>query len=139
MTLGIAESCTGGLVSHRLTNIPGSSHFLKVGIIAYSNEAKKRLLGVKAHLLRNFGAVSAEVAQAMAKGIQNKFKCDFGIGITGIAGPTGATQTKPVGLVYIAASCGTKTIIKKFLLKGNRLSVKSQAATNALKLLLKLL
>ena len=139
MTLSTAESCSGGLLAHRLTNIPGSSNFFKMGVITYANDAKQKLLRVPARFLKNYGAVSAEVALAMAEGVRRILKTDFGVAITGIAGPTGATKNKPVGLVFIAVSAKQRCLCKKFLLKGKRIKIKSSAITRALRLLLTLL
>ena len=138
-TLSVAESCTGGLLCDRLTNIPGSSHFFKCGIIAYSNESKKEFLHVPSQFLMKYGAVSPEVVRRMADSVRKIFKTDFGIGITGIAGPTGKTPQKPVGLTFIAISAKEKNICKKFIFKGNRLAIKSQAVNEALKTLLNLI
>lgn len=134
-TLAIAESCTGGLVVNRLTNISGSSQFLKLGIIAYSNAAKIKLLGVPKAVIRRYGAVSEQTALAMAKAVQRILKTDFGVGITGIAGPTGATRAKPVGMTYIAIHTGLETLCLQYLFEGNRAGIKSRAATQALRLL----
>lgn len=138
-TLAVAESCTGGLASHRLTNIPGSSGFFKLGICAYANEAKNKLLGISSRTLLKYGAVSRQVAQCMARGVRKKAKTDYGIGITGIAGPTGATKNKPIGLTYIAVSYKNKVIYRKYIFKGTRKKIKSQAASGALTLLSRLL
>lgn len=134
-TLAIAESCTGGLLSNRFTNIPGSSNFLKLGIIAYSNEAKITLLKIPEILIQKNGAVSQQVAIAMAQNVRKILNTDFGIGITGIAGPTGGTKKKPLGLTYIAVNTELETLCLKCLFPGNRTSVKSQAATQTLRLL----
>ena len=134
-TLAIAESCTGGLLSHRLTNIPGSSKFLMVTVVTYSNAAKTKFLKVPSAVLKKHGAVSRQVSELMARGIRQHFKTDFGIGITGIAGPDGGSTAKPVGLTFIALSTPTKVISKECRFKGNRLSNKRQATTQALKLL----
>ena len=134
-TLAIAESCTGGLLSHRLTNIPGSSNFLKFGLVAYSNDIKTGLLKVSPLLIKRHGAVSQPVAMAMAKGVRRLQKTDFGVGITGIAGPTGATKKKPVGLIYISISNNKETLCLEYRFRGNRTSIKSQATTQALRLL----
>lgn len=136
-TLAVAESCSGGLLTHRLTNIPGSSQFLKVGIMAYSNEAKIKLLKVSPSLIKKYGAVSPETACAMAQGVRLSFKTDFGVSITGIAGPTGGTKTKPIGLTYISMSSKEKLECLECHFKGSRLQVKESAATKALSLLLK--
>jgi nicotinamide-nucleotide amidase len=113
-TLAIAESCTGGLVASRLTEVPGSSAFLLAGYVAYSNEAKIRDLGVTQALIQEHGAVSAPVAAAMARGARDRARADLGVGITGIAGPTGATPTKPLGLVYVAIADATTTHTEEF-------------------------
>jgi len=134
-TLSIAESCTGGLLTNRLTNIAGSSVFLKLALIAYSNEAKIRLLKVPQSVIRKYGAVSTQTAIAMAEGAQKILKTDFGIGITGIAGPAGGTKTKPVGLVYIAVCTNAEILCLEYQFRGTRISIKSQAATQALRLL----
>jgi len=134
-TLSLAESCTGGLLAHRLTNIPGSSAFFKGGIVAYSNAAKIRRIRVPASRIQRHGAVSAPVAKAMAAQIRRVFAADYGIGITGIAGPGGGTPKKPVGLVYIAAASPARIKVKKHLFRGTRLQIKRQAADAALQLL----
>ncbi|MDP3142992.1 MAG: CinA family protein [Candidatus Omnitrophota bacterium] len=133
--LSIAESCTGGLISHRLTNIPGSSRYFKLGIIAYSYESKVKLLKVRRQTLKKFGAVSQQVAMAMAKSVRRIAHTDFGLSITGIAGPSGATAKKPVGLVYIGLATKNRAFCRKFIFKGKRLSIKQQSASQALKLL----
>lgn len=137
LTLAIAESCTGGLLTHRLTNIPGSSHFLQLSIIAYSNPSKIKLLKVPSQMIEKHGAVSESVAIAMAKNIRKMQKTDFGISITGIAGPTGGNFKKPVGLTYISLGTKSKTICQRFIFKGSRARIKSQAATKALELFLR--
>lgn len=118
LTISVAESCTGGLISSRLTDISGSSLYIKENYITYANEAKIKLLGVKEETLNKFGAVSEECAQEMAEGLFEKLKssgtgCDITLSITGIAGPTGATEDKKVGLVYIAIKNKYKLKIKK--------------------------
>lgn len=133
--LAIAESCTGGLLTHRLTNISGSSKFLEAALVAYSNKAKQKLLNIPSRMLRQHGAVSKHTAAAMARSVRAIHKTDLGIGITGIAGPTGATKTKPVGLVYIALSVPAETLCLQCLFKGNRTHIKRQASTQALRLL----
>ena len=134
-TLAIAESCTGGLIGDRLTNMAGSSTFFLLGIIAYDYAAKTKILGVPSALLKKHGAVSSPVARVMAQGVRKILKTDYGLSVTGIAGPGGATKTKPVGLVFISVSTKQKTIVKKFLFKGTRLAIKKQAAQAALKML----
>lgn len=137
LILAVAESCTGGLVSHRLTNIPGSSVFFRQGMIVYSNEAKKELLDVPDEVLEEFGAVSSQVAEAMARGVRLAGDADLGLAITGIAGPGGATPTKPVGLVYLALAYDGDCLVEKHTFSGQREEVKyraSQAALNILRL-----
>lgn len=137
LTLSIAESCTGGLVSHMLTTVAGSSESLLAGIVSYSNEAKINILGVDATLIKTQGAVSIECAQAMAKGVRAITKSDIGVSITGIAGPGGATETKPVGLVYfgIDTAAETRGFEKRFL-GFERERVQTFAAYAALKLVI---
>lgn len=135
LTLGIAESCTGGLISHRITEVPGSSVYYVGGITAYSNTWKTKLLGVKEELIQEYGAVSPQVAAAMAEGLRKQYGVDLGLSSTGIAGPGGGTQQKPVGLVYLglASPDGTTTKEMKFL--WNRSENKVAAAQAALTLL----
>lgn len=135
MTLAVAESCTGGLLSSRITNASGSSDYFIMGIVAYSNEIKENVLGVSDKLIKKFGAVSKEVALEMAKGVRLLAGADIGIGITGIAGPTGGTRSKPVGLVHIALVTDKRRIVKKFRFRGPRSEIKLQASQNALDLL----
>lgn len=134
-TLAIAESCTGGLLSNRLTNIPGSSNFLKLAVVAYSNEAKTKLLKVPQETIRKYGAISTQTVISMAQGVRKALKTDFGIGITGIAGPTGGTKSKPVGLTYIAVCTKVETLCLECRFQGTRTSIKTQATTQALQLL----
>ncbi|MBM3248292.1 MAG: CinA family protein [Candidatus Omnitrophica bacterium] len=134
-TVSIAESCSGGLVANRLTNIPGSSKYFKAAIVAYSNEIKINQLKIPARVIAQNGAVSEKVALLMAKNIRKIAKTDIGLGITGIAGPAGATKTKPVGLVYTALAAKNYRVCKKFRFKGNRLSIKRKSSSAALKLL----
>jgi nicotinamide-nucleotide amidase len=138
-TLSVAESCTGGFLSNALTDIPGSSRFFKSGIIAYSNETKTNFLGVPRSMLQKNGAVSLPCIRQMSNGVRRLFKTDFGVATSGIAGPSGATKTKPLGLTFISVSSKKRTQNFKFIFKGSRLSIKKQAATKALKLLLNLL
>ena len=135
LTLALAESCTGGLIGHRLTNVPGSSGFLERGFVVYSNRAKVEELGVATATLDMFGAVSAETAQEMAEGVRSKAGTDLGLAVTGIAGPGGGTESKPVGLVYISLSSAGDTIVQRHLWKGTREQVKHRAALMALRLL----
>lgn len=135
-TIATAESCTGGLLAHTLTNISGSSDYFDCGIISYSNKAKIHLLNVPKQLLKTHGAVSEEVAAAMAKAIRKLAKVTYGLATTGIAGPTGGTNKKPVGLVYIALATRNTVVVKQFLFSGDRLANKESSCTAALELLL---
>lgn len=139
ITVSVCESCTGGMFGSIITRIPGSSKYFSGGVIAYSNDVKKKIVGVKTETLRKYGAVSAEVAKEMARGIQEKLKSDIGIGITGIAGPLGSSKKKPVGLVYIGLSYKKKLFVEKFLLKGNRDQIRKKSCREALMLLCRLL
>lgn len=138
-TLAIAESCTGGLVCHRLTNVPGSSNFLLNGIITYSNEAKSKWLKIPALSIKKYGAVSDEIATAMAKNIRQLSKSDIGIGISGIAGPGGGSKSKPIGLVYISISTQLECICLKCQFTGNREEIKNKAVKQTFELLLEIL
>ena len=134
LRLAIAESCTGGLVGHRLTNIAGSSTYYMGSVTAYAYEAKVRLLGVSWETLEAHGAVSAETVIEMARGIRRALAADVGIAVSGIAGPSGGTPEKPVGLVWMAVSAPDGAWTRQFNFKGERLSIKEQAAEEALKL-----
>lgn len=134
-TLALAESCTGGLIGHRITNVPGSSDYLLASLVTYSNQAKVNLLGVPAETIAQHGAVSEETARAMAEGVRVTCGADVGVSVTGIAGPTGATPEKPVGLTYIAVANQTGTVVEEHRLRGDRLMVKERAAQTALYLL----
>lgn len=135
LTLSVAESCTGGLISSRITDIPGSSEYYEGGINTYSYKAKVRTLEVKKKSLEKHGAVSEKVAMQMAKGVRKYFKTDIGISVTGIAGPGGATPDKPVGLVWIGYSDKEKTFAKKFLFGSNREVNKRRSSQAALDML----
>lgn len=137
LTLATAESCTGGLISHRLTNVSGSSAVFVGGVVAYSNEIKKSLLGVSESSLAQYGAVSNPVALEMATGVCKRLNSDIGVGITGIAGPTGGTPEKPVGLVYISVVCIPYNIhiVKEYRFHGSRSEIKQQTSDTALNLL----
>lgn len=134
-TLAVAESCTGGLVSDKLTNIPGISRYFLQGVIAYSNKAKEDALGVPEKLILKHGAVSSPVAKAMAEGIKKKASADIGVGITGIAGPAGATPGKPVGLVYLAVTENGLVRVKKCRFRGSRTDVKHFSAHTVLNMI----
>jgi nicotinamide-nucleotide amidase len=134
-TLSVAESCTGGLISQRLTEVPGSSVYFMEGVVTYSNDAKTRSLGVDSELILKHGAVSWEVAEAMAEGVRHRADTDFGLSVTGIAGPGGATEDKPVGLVYIALADDAHTEHRKLMLPGDRHLIRWRASQAALDLL----
>lgn len=134
-TLAVAESCTGGLVSTRLTDVPGSSRYLRGSIVAYDNRMKQALLDVKRELLAAHGAVSEPVARAMADGVRRRMGADIGLAVTGIAGPSGGTKTKPVGLVYLAVADRRGIAVQRHHFHGDRLAVRGQAAQAALDLL----
>jgi nicotinamide-nucleotide amidase len=134
-TVATAESCTGGLVAQRLTETAGSSQYFKEGVVSYSNEAKERLLGVPSDMIAEYGAVSAQVAEAMAEGVRLRAETDFGLSITGVAGPGGGSEEKPVGLVYIALSDDAHTEHRKLMLPGDRHLIRWRSSQAALDLL----
>lgn len=131
-TLATAESCTGGLLAGRITDVPGSSEYFIEGVVTYSNEAKIRMLGVPTDLIERHGAVSEEVARAMADGVRSLAGTTFGIGITGIAGPGGGSEEKPVGLVYIALADDNDAIVRKFVFPGDRQFIRQLSVNAAL-------
>ncbi|HSJ56790.1 MAG TPA: CinA family protein [Anaerolineae bacterium] len=133
-TLATAESATGGLVAHRLTNVPGSSDYFQGGVVAYHNDAKVALLDVRLETLMAVGAVSKEVAREMASGARAALGADVGVSTTGIAGPGGGSLTKPVGLTYIALSAPDGEVCRRLVFPGDRLENKEQAAEEALRL-----
>jgi nicotinamide-nucleotide amidase len=134
LSIATAESCTGGLLGHVLTSISGSSAYYDRGIISYTNQAKQDLLDVSEELLIKYGAVSEQVARAMAEGVRKLANTTIGVSTTGIAGPTGGTKDKPVGLVYIGLSTEKKTVVNRFVFDGNRLENKESTCVEALKL-----
>jgi nicotinamide-nucleotide amidase len=134
-TLAVAESCTGGLIAQRLTSVPGSSKYFTEGMVTYSNESKVRQLGVDKKLIREFGAVSQQVARDMARGVRHRAKTDFGLSVTGIAGPDGGTEEKPVGLVFIALADDAHTEHKRLMIPGDRELVRWRASQAALDML----
>ncbi len=137
--IAVAESCTGGLISHRLTNIPGSSNYFERAFITYSNRAKIDMLGIDERILKEKGAVSQEMAEAMALGAREKAKVELGLAVTGIAGPGGGSSDKPVGLVFISLATPEKVITREFHFEGERELIKnkvSQAALNMVRLTL---
>jgi PncC family amidohydrolase len=135
LTLALAESCTGGLVSHRLTEVPGSSAYFLGGIVSYANTAKEQLLGVNHNTLYNYGAVSAETALKMAQGARLALGADIGLSVTGIAGPTGGTPDKPVGLVYVALASRSEERCERHVWESDRSGNKALSAEAALDLL----
>jgi PncC family amidohydrolase len=139
LTISVAESCSGGLLSNKLTNISGSSEYFIGGVVAYNNSTKIKILKVPKELLKKYGAVSEEVAKKMAENVRKITNTDIGISTTGIAGPTGGTKEKPVGLVFIGISDEKRTIVEKFNFKGKRLEIKEKTAISSLKLLKKFL
>ncbi|HUH66536.1 MAG TPA: competence/damage-inducible protein A [Syntrophales bacterium] len=135
LTIAVAESCTGGLLTDRLTDVAGSSVYLERGVISYSNESKMDLLGVSLDVLREFGAVSEKTAVAMAEGVRRLGKCDLGISTTGIAGPSGGSPEKPVGTVFIALADGTGTFCRNYTFRWDRRRNKTMMSQAALMLL----
>ncbi|MEI6831396.1 MAG: CinA family protein [Candidatus Omnitrophota bacterium] len=146
ITIAVAESCTGGLLSSLLTKYPGASAYFLLGVVAYSNNSKKKILGIPEKIINKYGAVSNKVALLMARNIRKKINADFGISITGIAspvnaqhfygaGPTGATAIKPKGTVYIGLSFKNKTFSRLFLFPGRREDIRKHAALKAMRIL----
>jgi nicotinamide-nucleotide amidase len=131
-TIAVAESCTGGLIGAKFTNVSGSSKYFERGVVTYSNQAKIELLGVPREIIDRYGAVSQEVALLMAEGVRKLAKTDYGLSSTGIAGPTGGTPEKPVGLVYIGFACESDSFTQKFQFGGDRIINRERAAQAAL-------
>jgi nicotinamide-nucleotide amidase len=131
-TLSIAESCTGGLVCDRITNISGSSDYFIGGMVTYSNESKAEHLGIPPAIIKKHGAVSPQVARRMAEGVRKAFHTTFGLSTTGVAGPTGGTKRAPIGRVFIGISDGRRTWVKREDLKGSRKEIKKKATEEAL-------
>jgi len=136
LTVAAAESCTGGLVTHVLTEVPGSSAYLLGGVVSYADRAKTELLGVDPDHLAAHGAVSAQVARAMANGARVRFGADLGVAVTGIAGPDGGSDAKPVGLTYVAVADEEGVEVRRLLWAGERSANKRDSAGAALELLL---
>jgi nicotinamide-nucleotide amidase len=132
MTISVAESCTGGQIGHRLTNVSGSSEYFQGGVVAYGNRSKVDLLAVSGGTLERYGAVSGPVAQEMAKGVRGRFGTDLGLSVTGVAGPTGGTPQKPVGTVHVGLAHGARVLSGQYRFWGSRIQVKHQSATMAL-------
>lgn len=135
LTLGTAESCTGGMIASRLTDIPGSSDYFRGGIVSYSNEVKNKVLGVGQEILDTFGAVSRETAEAMALGARENTNADLGLAVTGVAGPGGGTPEKPRGLVYIALAAADRVICREHHFAGSRAAVRQGTVNSSLNLL----
>jgi len=133
LTISVAESCTGGALSHTITSIPGASSYFDCGYITYSNQSKTEMLGVDIQSIKTYGAVSEEVALEMVIGLANKSHSDVAVSITGVAGPTGGTPEKPVGTVCFGFSCDGKTSTSTKLFSGDRTSIVSQSVSYALK------
>ncbi|MBD3343576.1 MAG: nicotinamide-nucleotide amidohydrolase family protein [Chitinivibrionales bacterium] len=137
--LAVAESCTGGMIGAAVTAQPGSSAYFTGGIISYSNEIKESLLDVPHHILERHGAVSRETAEAMARGVKKRIPAHCSIAVTGIAGPSGGTPGKPVGLVYIAVSVNERTEVFKYHFEGDRASVRQRTVEVAFEKLEKMI
>jgi len=131
-TLSIAESCTGGLVCDRITDVPGSSKYFEGGMVNYSNESKAKHLGIPSDYIKRYGAVSPQVARKMAQGVRKAFNTTFGLSTTGVAGPTGGTKRSPVGRVFIGIASGKRTWVNKLDLKGSRKEIKKKATEKSL-------
>lgn len=132
LTIAVAESCTGGLICHRLTNVSGSSLYLDMGVVAYSNGTKMRLLGVPEETIADHGAVSEACVRAMARGVRKLAGTHLGLAVSGIAGPTGGTPEKPVGTVHMALADEDMEVCRVFSFPGDRNEVKAQSAEEAL-------
>jgi PncC family amidohydrolase len=135
LRVALAESCTGGLISHRITNVAGASDYFDLGIVTYSNQAKEAFLAVPRDVIKKEGAVSHEVAGLMAEGVRKASGADIGLSVTGIAGPGGGRPGKPVGTVYIGLAASEKVFVKKFLFSGTRVEVKARSSDEALQML----
>ena len=135
MTVAVAESCTGGLVADALTDVPGSSGYFLGGIVSYADAAKERLLGVSPEVLAAHGAVSAQVARAMAEGVRARFEAAIAASVTGIAGPDGGSEAKPVGLTYVAVADEGGVDVRRFQWSGDRIANKESSAEAVLELL----
>jgi len=138
-TVATAESCSGGLIAHRLTNVPGASSYYLGGIVAYSNSVKTAMLGVDPEDLARYGAVSEPVARQMAEGVRQRLAADCALAVTGVAGPSGGTPEKPVGLVFIALAAPGVDRVTRNLFEGSREDIKTQTADHALSMLLEYL
>jgi PncC family amidohydrolase len=139
LEIQVGESCTGGLLGHRLTQVPGSSEYFLGGVVAYAYDSKERLLGVRHKTLYDHGAVSHETAVEMAHGARVAFGADLGVSVTGIAGPAGGLPDKPVGTTWIAVSTRSGDLAERYLWQGDRASNKESAADAALRLILRVI
>ncbi len=135
MSLALAESCTGGMISARITEIPGSSAYFSGGVVAYDNRVKEKVLSVPAEELAVYGAVSEQVARSMASGVRTLLNTSIGLAVTGIAGPGGGTPGKPVGLVYAALDGPWGTLCRELRLRGSRAEIRTATAAAALEML----
>jgi PncC family amidohydrolase len=131
-TLSIAESCTGGLVCDRITDVPGSSDYFEGGMVNYSNESKAKHLRISLNYVKKYGAVSPQVARKMAQGVRETFRTTFGLSTTGVAGPAGGTKRSPIGRVFIGVADGKRGYVKKLDLKGTRREIKEMATQKCL-------
>ena len=134
-TISVAESCTGGLISHTLTNVSGSSKYFKLGVVVYSNQTKSNILRIPSGKIMKFGAVSEQIAKQMAQRVRILGKTDIGLACTGIAGPTGGSKRKPAGTVFIAIADKSGCYVEGFRFKGGRLQIKNKTKTKSLLLL----
>jgi len=136
MKIAVAESCTGGLIANRITNIQGASDYFDMGFVTYSNDSKELYLFVPEEVIAEKGAVSSEVAKEMAEGLKETTEADVALSVTGVAGPGGGTPEKPIGTVYAGLASKDGTFVRKFLFSGDRLSIKEQTSEEALKMVL---
>ena len=135
LTVTVAESCTGGLVADAITDIPGSSGYFLGGVVSYADSAKEALLGVPAEVLAAHGAVSAQVGRAMAEGARERFSADLAASVTGVAGPDGGSEAKPVGLTYVAVAAARGVNVRRFVWSGDRSANKEASAAAVLEIL----
>ena len=136
MKIAVAESCTGGHIANRITNIQGASDYFDLGFVTYSNDSKELYLFVPEEVIAEKGAVSSEVAKAMAEGLRETTEADIALSVTGVAGPGGGSPEKPVGTVFVGLASKDRTFVNKFLFSGDRISIKEQTSEEALKLVL---
>ena len=134
-TLAVAESCTGGLLAKKITDLPGASDWFAAGVVSYSNDSKTALLGVPEDLITTHGAVSEEVAESMARAVRKNCNADYALAITGIAGPTGGSEEKPVGTVYIAFATGDSVQASRFNFYGDREQIRHRSVVKACEIL----